>query len=138
MEFTSSCSGSGKISLKSRASHTQVGILCPGFRADLCMGGRDMPQNWGISMHGRQRLEPDLGEGYARGAETCLRFRAYLCTGVQRHDPDSGQTYARRADTCLSFEADFCTGCIDMTQICGRLLHGVHRRVPDLGLGNEE
>ena len=62
------------------ACHTQVGILCPGFRADLCTGGRDMPQIPGISMHGRQRHEPDLGEGYARGAETCLRFQAYLCT----------------------------------------------------------
>ena len=30
-----------------------------------------------------QRPDSDLGEGYARGAETCLRFRAELCTGCR-------------------------------------------------------
>jgi len=76
-----------------------------------------MPQIQGISMHGVQKYASDSRDNYALGAETCLRFRAKLCTvcrnvpqiqGIimhmgQRYDPDSGQT--------------FCPVCIDVPQI---------------------
>ena len=32
-------------------------------------------------MHGVQKLDPNLGDIYAWGVETCLRFKGYLCTG---------------------------------------------------------
>ena len=34
-------------------------------------------------MHRVQKPDPNLGDVYARGAETCLRFKGYLCTGCK-------------------------------------------------------
>ena len=59
-------------------------------------------------MHGVHKLASDSGHTYAWGAETCLRFRTYLCIGcrnmpqirdilmhgVQKLASDSGHTYA--------------------------------------------
>ena len=64
----------------------------------LCTGGRNLTQTQGMFMHGGQKRASDSGHTYARGAETCLRFRGCLCT-VGRNMP----------------------------QIQGILLHGVHR-----------
>jgi len=88
-----------------------------------------------------QKLALDSGHIYAQGAETCLRFRAYLCTGcrnmpqiqgismhgMQKHASDSGHIYAQGAETCLRFRAYLCPVCIDVPQIQGILLPGVHR-----------
>ena len=77
----------------------------------LCTGGRNLTQTQGMFMHGGQKRASDSGHTYARGAETCLRFRAYLCTGCrnppqiqgmfmhggQKHASDSGHTSARGA-----------------------------------------
>ena len=90
---------------RSRENHSKVVFLCLGFRADLCTGGRNMPQIQGRLMH--------------RG---------------QKHASDSGQTYARWAETCPRFRADFYTGGRNMPQIQGRLMHRVQRRARDLGL----
>ena len=40
-----------------------------------------MPEIQGGFMHRGQKRAPDLGQTYAQGAETCLRFRADFCTG---------------------------------------------------------
>ena len=106
---------------------------------------KTLPQIWDKIMHGVQKRAPDSGQTYARGAETCLRFRAYLCTGCrnvpriqgilmhggQKHDPDPRQTYARGAETCPRFRAYLCTGCRNVPQIQGRFLHGVHNLLPN-------
>ena len=84
------------------------------------------------------------GHAYARGVETCLRFRGRLCTrgrnmtqiqdrfmhGGQKHASDSGQTYARGVETCLRFRADLCTGCRNMPQIQGKFMHPVQNLLP--------
>ena len=57
--------------------------------------------------------------------------------GVQKHAPDSGQTYARGAETCLRFRVGLCTGGRNMPQIQGRFMHGVQKRAPDSGHINE-
>ena len=99
-------------------------------------------------MHRVQKRASDLGEGFAWGAETCLRFRTDLCMGCinapqiwgrlmhggQKRAPDSGQTFAWCAETCLSFRADFCMGCINVPQVQGIFLHGVQKRVLDFRL----
>ena len=98
-------------------------------------------------MHGVQKLASDSGHVIARGAETCLGFRACHCTGcrnmpqiqgiflhgVQKRASDSGQTFAWGAETCLRFRAYLCTGCRNVPRIQGRLLHGVQKRAPDPG-----
>ena len=53
--------------------------------------------------------------------------------GVQKHAPDLGEDFAWGAKTCLRFGGTFCTGCINVPQIWGRLLHGVHKRASVLG-----
>ena len=53
--------------------------------------------------------------------------------GVHKHAPDLGEDFAGGAKTCLRFGGRFCTGCINVPQIWGRLLHGVHKRASDLG-----
>ena len=84
-------------------------------------------------MHRGQKHTSDLGQTYARWAETYLRFKADLYTGcknmpqiwgrlmhgVQKHASDSRQTYARGAKTCLRFKADFCPPCIIFSQFLG-------------------
>ena len=55
-------------------------------------------------MHGGQKHASDSGDNYALGAETCLRSGGHLCT-VGRNPP----------------------------QIQGISLHGVHKRVSNLG-----
>ena len=92
--------------------------MCPRFRAYLCTGGRNVPQIQDRLLHRGQKRASDSGQTFAQG---------------QKRAPDPGQTYARGAETCLRFRADFCTVCIDVPQIQGRLLHRVHRRVPDSG-----
>ena len=57
--------------------------------------------------------------------------------GVQKHAPDLGEGFAWGAKTCLRFGGRFCTGCINVPQIWGRLLHGVHKRLPVLRQGFE-
>ena len=64
------------------------------------MGCRNVTQIWGKVLHGVQKRVSVLGEDFAWGAETCLRF--------------GGR---------------FCMGCINVPQIQGRLLHGVHKRL---------
>ena len=92
---------------------------------------KNQPENWERLMHGVQKRASDSGHTYAWGAETCLRFRAYLCTGcrnlseiqgksmhgVQKLASDSGHIYAWGAEIRLTFKAYFCTGCINVTQI---------------------
>jgi len=39
--------------------------------------------------------------------------------GMQRSDSNLGDIYARRAETRLRFKADLCPGCRDLTQIQG-------------------
>ena len=51
------------------------------------------------------------------------QIQGRLLHGGQRHAPDSGQTFARGAETCPRFRADLCTGGRDVPQIQGRLLH---------------
>ena len=63
-----------------------------------------MPQIQGIFMHGVQKRASDSGHIYAWGAETCLRFRAYLCMG-----------------------------CRNPPQFQGILMHGVHKLASDSG-----
>ena len=96
-------------------------------------------------MHGVQKPASVSGYIYARCAETCLRFRAYLCTGcrnmpqfqgtfmhgVQKPASNSGHIYAWGAETCLRFRAHLCMGCKNMPQIQGILMHGVHNLLPD-------
>ena len=57
--------------------------------------------------------------------------------GVQKCASVLGEDFAWGAKTCLSFGGRFCTGCINVPQIWGRLLHGVHKRLPVLGLKNQ-
>ena len=59
-------------------------------------------------MHGVHKLVSVLWHIYALGVETCLSFRAYLCMG-----------------------------CINVPQIQGIFLHGVHNVPQDLGQINE-
>jgi hypothetical protein len=115
------------------------------------LGCKNLPQIWGKSLHGGQKHASDSGHIYAQGAETCLRFRAYLCTGsrnmpqirdismhrVQKHASDSGHTYARGVETCLRFGTYLCTGGRNMPQIQGIILPGVQNLPPDLGHINE-
>ena len=82
-------------------------------------------------MHIGQKSASDPGDINARGAETCLRFRAYLCTGCrnmpqiqgiimhwgQKPTLDLGDIYARWAETRLRFRAYLCTVCINVSQI---------------------
>ena len=96
-------------------------------------------------MHIGQKSASDPGDINARGAETCLRFRADLCTGgrnmpqirgifmhgVQKHASDSGDNYALGAETRLRFRAYLCTVGRNVSQIQGILMHGVQRRAPD-------
>ena len=96
-------------------------------------------------MHIGQKSASDPGDINARGAETCLRFRGYLCTacrnmpqirgifmhGVQKHASDSGDNYALGAETRLRFRAYLCTVGRNVSQIQGILMHGVQRRAPD-------
>ena len=96
-------------------------------------------------MHIGQKSASDPGDINARGAETCLRFRAYLCTGCrnmpqiqgiimhwgQKPTLDLGDIYARWAETRLRFRAYLCTVGRNVSQIQGRLMHGVQRRAPD-------
>ena len=97
-------------------------------------------------MHGGQKCASELGEDFAWGAKTCLRFGGRFCTGcinvpqiwgkilhgVHKRASDLGEDFAWGAKTCLSFGRRFCTGCINVPQIWGRLLHGVHKRLPVL------
>ena len=64
---------------------------CLGSWADLCTGGRNMPQILGRLMHGVQKRAPDSGHIYAREAETCLGFRADLCTVCRNVPQISGR-----------------------------------------------
>ena len=78
-----------------------------------------MPQIQGTFMHGGQKHTPGSGHIYARGAETCPRFRAHLCTGGrnmpqiqgtfmhggQKHAPDSGQVFAHQGMACPKSQA---------------------------------
>jgi hypothetical protein len=86
---------------------------------------KTLPQIQGILMHGVQKSDPNLGDIYARCAEPCPRFRAYLCTvcrtmpqiqgismhGVQKRASDPGHIYARCAETCSRSRAYLCTVC---------------------------
>ena len=109
---------------------------------------KTLPRIWDRPMHSRQKQAPDSGHIYARGAETCLRLKAYLCMGcrnvpqiqgismygVQKRASDSGHIYARCAETCLRFRAYLCTVCRNSPQIQGILMHGVHNLLPVLRL----
>ena len=80
---------------------------------------KNMPQIWGAPMHKGQKHASDPGHTYAQGAETWLRFRAYLCTGgrnmpqiqdafmhrEQKRASNLGQNYARGVETCPRFQA---------------------------------
>ena len=64
----------------------------PQIQGRLSRGRNILPQIQGIFMHGGQNHAPDTGQTYARGVETCPRFRADF-SGVGM--------------TCPSFRADF-------------------------------
>ncbi len=53
--------------------------------------------------------------------------------GVQKHAPDLGEGFAWGAKTCLRFGGTFCMGCKNVPQIWGNILHEVHKRASDLG-----
>ena len=42
---------------------------------------KTLPRIRDRSMHGVQKLDLNLGDIYAQGTETCLRFKGYLCPG---------------------------------------------------------
>jgi len=81
-------------------------------------------------MHGGQKCASELGEDFAWGAKTCLRFGGRFCTGcinvpqiwgkilhgVQKHASVLGEDFAWGAKTCLRFGGDFCTVCINVSQ----------------------
>lgn len=46
-------------------------------------------------------------------------------------DLDSGQSYAQGAETCLRFRTYLCTVCRNLPQIQGTFMHGVHNLPPD-------
>ena len=93
------------------------------------------------------KLASDSVHTSAQGVETCLRFRAYLCTGGrnppriqgismhrgQKLAPVSRHIYAQGAETCLRFWAYLCTGGRDVTEILGISMPGVHNLPRDLG-----
>ena len=99
-----------------------------------------LPENWDRPMHSGQKPDSNPRDIYARGAETCLRSGAYLCTvcrnlpriqgifmhGVQKHASGSGHIYAWGAETCLRFGAYLCTVCRNSPQFQGISMHGVH------------
>ena len=132
-------------------SKMKGGHLCdwktsPESGTDLCPGCRNLPQIRGTFMPGVQKPASDSRDISARGAETCLRFKAHLCPvcrnlpqiqgtfmhGVQKPASDSGHIYARCAETCLRFEGHFCPVCRNMPQIQGTFMHGVHDLPQDL------
>ena len=96
--------GGQKHAPDSGQTYAQGAETCPRFRADLCTGGRNVPQIQGRLMHREQKRAPDSGQTYAQGAETCLRFRADF--------PEVGIP-------CLRFRADLCPVCIDVPEIQG-------------------
>ena len=53
--------------------------------------------------------------------------------GVQKSASDLGEDFARGAETCLRFGGRFCMGCRNVPEIWGKVLHGVHKRASDLG-----
>ena len=63
MGFKTTCS-------KSMTGHPKTSKPCAESGADLCTGGRNVPQIQGTFMHGGQKRDPDSGDIYARGAET--------------------------------------------------------------------
>ena len=109
---------------------------------------KNQPQIRGRPMPGVQKPASDSGDIYARGAETCLRFKGHLCPGcrdmpqiqgtfmpgVQKHDPDSRDIYAWDAETRLRFKGHLCPGGRNQNQIQGIFMHGVQRHEPDLRL----
>ena len=92
------------------------------IKKGLSLLSRHKDQNGGEAIPESENLAPDSGHIYARGVETCPRFRAHLCTGGQKHAPDSGHIYAQGAETCPRFRAHLCTGGRNMPQIQGRFL----------------
>ncbi|MBO7130080.1 MAG: hypothetical protein J6W05_09960, partial [Prevotella sp.] len=48
--------------------------------------------------------------------------------------PKLGDVYAWGAKMCRRIGGRFCMGCKNVPQSWGRLLHGVHKRLPVLGL----
>ena len=65
-----------------------------------------------------ENLAPDSGHIYARGVETCPRFRAHLCTGG-RNMPQ--------------IQGTFMHGGRNMPQIQGTFMHGGQKHAPDSG-----
>ena len=124
------------VRIRTVRSRLRVWKPCPESRTDLCTGCRNLTRNAEAFMHRRLRPDSDLGEGYAQGAETWLRFRTDLCTEgrsmtqiqdilmhrVQKHAPSSRQIYARGAETWTKLRAELCTVCIIFPQIQGREL----------------
>ena len=102
-------------------------------------------------MHGGQKLPSNLGQVYAREAETSLKSGAALCTrgrnfpqiwgkfmhGRQKLPSNTVQVYARGAETSLKYGAGLCTGGRNIPQIRGRFMHEEQKLPPDPGHINE-
>ena len=84
-------------------------------------------------MQGWHKHASDLGEGFAGGAKMCLSFGGRFCRGWHKRASDLGEDFAWVAETCLRFGGRFCTVCINVPQFWGKVLHGVHKRLPVLG-----
>ena len=65
------------------------------------------------------------------------QIQGRLMHGVQKHASDSRQIYARGAETCLRFRVGLCTGGRNMPQIQGRFMHGMQKYASDSGHIND-
>ena len=69
-----------------------------------------------------------------RPRKSLTRIYGRLLHGWQKRAPDLGEDFARGAETCLSFGTDFCTGCRNVPEIRFILLPG-GRNVPEIRFG---
>ena len=112
---------------------------------------KKQPQILDRFMHGGQKFPSNLGQVYAREAETSLKSGAGLCTrginfpqiwgkfmhGRQKLPSNPGQVYAWGPETSLKSGAGLCTRGRNFPQIRGRFMHEGQKLPPDPGHINE-